>query len=303
MAAVSLTLFVGTSRASAHNDCTDSTSTFAGKGKFGIGQKQECSRKSAVLAATQGVPAAPVRDIDCGPVVIRITLTGSPDHFCDAVRADCAVATADQLPKDPRTTTIGHLEQRPDKTWLLQGVTCDAIRGNALPAVTPFMVYEQMVKLVPSPAVKAAPGKGTTLVNIQTIFWVDTPADRSLGAVSLLGHQVALRIHADHVAWDFGDGTTDSSGPVGTAYTAGDNCTTAQCPGFYGHTYTATSSAGAFSVTATTTWSGQYAIDGGAWQDVQSTIDGTNTVTAPAISVTINVVQARGVLVPAPGER
>lgn len=204
------------------------------------------------------------------------------------------------LTNNPKATTVGTLTRQANGTWQLTGFDCAVLPTNAPPVITPFMVYEQIVKLVPSPAVRAAPGKGTTLVNIQTIFWADTLSDRSLGNVALLGHRVALRIHADHVAWDFGDGAADQDGPLGTAYQASDNCTTAQCASFYGHTYT---SADAFTVTATTTWTGQYSIDGGGWQDVLNTADGTNTVTAPAATVPINVVQARGVLVPAAGQR
>ena len=213
----------------------------------------------------------------------------------------CAVPATNTIATDPTSTTLAFLHQDPGGPWVLDGMNCNAVAATAPPAtVTPFDAYAQVTKLVPSPAIGAAPGKGTTLVNIQTIFWLNTPADRSLGTVTLLGHRVGLRIHAQSVAWDFGDGQTDDHGELGQPYNASDACATAQCPGYYGHTFSAT---GAVTVTASVTWAGQFSVDGGAWQDVTNPANGANTVAGPAATTPVQVMQARGVLVPDPTTR
>ncbi len=146
--------------------------------------------------------------------------------------------------------------------------------------------------MVPRPGIGVAPPGGKTLVNLQTVLWADTPADRSLGAVTLLGtYRVALRVHVQRVAWAFGDGATEVAGSPGLPYRKGEHCTTVTCPGHFGHVYATT---GTMTITEQVTWSGQYSVNGGAWQDVAGTVDG------PAATAQVTVLQARGVLVADP---
>jgi hypothetical protein len=154
------------------------------------------------------------------------------------------------------------------------------------------MVRQQLVKLVKPVAIGTAPPPGkSVLVNTQWIAWLPTAADKNLGTVTLLGvYRVALRIHLDHVRWDYGDSTTTTTQTPGKVYDhVHDRCHTALCPDYLGHVYTA---AGTFSARATITWTGQYSVNGGAWQDVPGTV----TVVAPLMPVT--VIEARSVLVP-----
>jgi hypothetical protein len=144
-------------------------------------------------------------------------------------------------------------------------------------------------KLLPHPAIGSAPIGDVTLVNIETVLWVDTLPDRTLGTVTLLGHRVTLRAHLERVGWDFGDDSTDISVGPGKRYTNADPCRTAQCPGYFGHTYLRT---GRVTVAADLTWTGQFRVDNGGWQAIPG------TVTAPATSDTIRVKEARGVLIP-----
>jgi hypothetical protein len=240
--------------------------------------------------------ARKAKTLNCGPKVYGPHAAWSSDPFCRQVQAACAVPATNAMASDPTSTTLAFLHQDPGGPWVLDGMNCDAVAATAPPAtVTPFLAYAQVTKLVPSPAIGAAPGKGTTLVNMQTIFWVNTAADRSLGLVNLLGHRVGLRIHAESVAWDFGDGQHDDNGVLGRPYQAANGCATAQCRGYYGHTYTTT---GSVTVAATVTWTGQFSVDGGVWQDVINPTNGTNTVTGPAATTPVRVMQARGVLVP-----
>jgi hypothetical protein len=133
---------------------------------------------------------------------------------------------------------------------------------------------------------------------MQTIFWVNSAADQSLGPVTLLGHQVGLRIHATATAWAFGDGITDTSAGLGRPYTAADGCGDAICAGYFGHTYAST---GAMTISATVTWAGEFSVDGGPWRGIANPASGANTVDGPAATRPIAVIQARGVLVQDPG--
>jgi hypothetical protein len=147
--------------------------------------------------------------------------------------------------------------------------------------------------LIPTAAIGLAP-RQATLVNIQTIMWVDAPAVRTLPAFTLLGQRVVVRLRIDHVAWDFGDGSTAARGPVGKAYDAqGDPCRAVTCPDYFGHVYRAT---GAVTVGATAWWQASFTVDGGQPVAIPGAVAG------PTARSPLRVLQARGVLVPNPGD-
>jgi hypothetical protein len=208
---------------------------------------------------------------------------------CEVARLYCNVESLGQLPKRVVTDLVvvttypdGHVESVPH---------CWVPSAHHSPVVTGWMVRDSAQRLLPHPAIGSAPPGPVTLVNIETVFWIDTATQRTLGTVSLLGQRVDLRAHVEHVAWNFGDGGTDVTNGPGTAYSNAHPCDTKQCPGYFGHTY---SSAGRVTITADLTWSGQFRVDGGAWQDIPG------TVTAAATNTSIDVKQARAVLVPNP---
>jgi autotransporter-associated beta strand protein len=153
------------------------------------------------------------------------------------------------------------------------------------------MVRDAARRLLPHPSIGSAPPGHVTLVNIETVLWVATSPERHLGTVNLLGRSVDIRAHVDRVSWNFGDDSSTTTTGPGKAYTNADPCRTKQCPGYFGHTYT---DSGTVTIEADLTWTGQFRVDGGTWQ----TIPGT--VTAEATSTTIDVKEARGVLVPNP---
>jgi hypothetical protein len=157
--------------------------------------------------------------------------------------------------------------------------------------VTPELARAQAEKLLPHPRIGTAPAGGVTLVNIETVLWVDTPPDLTLGTVRLLGYRITLRAHVDRVDWDFGDHTTDTTAGPGRAYSPAHSCSTAQCPDYFGHTYRRT---GQLTVGAQLSWSGQFRVDGGPWQDIPG------TVTVAATGTALHVKEARGVLVDNP---
>ena len=163
----------------------------------------------------------------------------------------------------------------------------------ALPQVTDEMVRAQAVRYIPTAAVGLAP-HGSTLVNIETVMWAAAPEDQNLPAVTILGRRVQISLSFDHVNWTFGDGSSDGSGPAGKPYDAqGDPCRTRECADYFGHVYRTT---GSKTVTATASWHISYTVDGGAVQDIAAPVDG------PSSTADIVVKQARGVLVPNPGD-
>lgn len=235
---------------------------------------------------------------DCGPRVLnghqlRDTQTSDP---CAAVQAECGVLSVRGIPKDPHATTVAVI-----KTWIrgpnkgLRIVTKNCNARTAVPRVTPLMAREEIEKQVPKPTVGLAPPGGRTLVNEQTVMWVDTPADRTLETVTLLGvYRVALRIHVHRVRWSFGDGDGEVTDDPGVPYRMGEHCKTVTCPGHFGHTYTRT---GRMMIRAQVVWSGQFAVNGGAWQDIDGTVSGAEQ------AADVEVIEGRGVLVPDPGSR
>ena len=131
------------------------------------------------------------------------------------------------------------------------------------------------------------------LVNAETVLWAETSAHRSLGNVTVVGRQVGLRIGFDHADWNFGDSTTDSTTDPGKQYSKSDPCDTAQCPDYYGHTYTDT---GPVTISLTVAWHAEFSLDNGAtWTAVDPA-----PLTGPATTHDLAVVQARGVIVQNP---
>ncbi len=125
-------------------------------------------------------------------------------------------------------------------SWIIRGTTCNSIAPPpTAAAVTPAMVLDQARREVPSVTIGATP-QATALVNLEVLLWVNTTPTRTLPIATILGQPVTITIHAQSVSWDFGDGHTATTTGLGTPYTPADDCTTTQCPGFFGHTYTST---------------------------------------------------------------
>ncbi len=109
----------------------------------------------------------------------------------------------------------------------------------------------------------------------------------------VVGQPVRLRLDIDHATWTFGDDNSDTTASPGVAYDPEHKpCRTAQCPGYYGHTYTTT---GIDTITLTIAWHATFSLDGTTWTDVDPA-----PLTGPGASASITVRQARAILVPDP---
>jgi hypothetical protein len=235
-------------------------------------------------------PAGAVRLVACGADAAgQLSALGDTNGAQDA-KGECASSPAcDQTTQSTGTPHSQYVRvvKQADGTWSLTGSECNAAAGP--PQVTPQMVWEQASRMIPPAAIGLAPHENT-LVNIQTIMWVDTAAARNLPTVAILGQQVSIDIKIDHVDWNFGDEKSDTSNGPGKAYDAhGDPCKDKQCPDYYGHTYATT---GDMTVTATVTWQATFRVGAGAVTAIPGTIPG------PTTNAAILVREARSVLVP-----
>lgn len=228
--------------------------------------------------------------INCGPPQVVGHPSAMTGAACARVHLVCDVESAALLPAKPSSDLLQILTYANGR----RDTTVRCAVGAAMarkPRVTGAMARDEAEKLLPHPLIGTAPVGNVTLVNIETVFWLQTSADRVLGTVTLLGHRVTLRAHLQQVRWTFGDGATSTTSGPGKAYTRSDPCRSAQCPRYFGHTYRRT---GQLTIGAGLTWSGQFRVDGGGWQPI------AGTASAAATSQRIHVKQARGVLVPNP---
>ena len=229
-----------------------------------------------------GAPQPVTRTVACGTASLdgmhwNTAVCGPNQQSCYGPTRTL-VPTFATLVQDPRT-----------KRWSLQSIWCPAA---TTPGPSPTVIRDQALRLLPRVGIGSAP-RTTTLVNIQTIVWAATTANRSLGTVRITGRKVRLRLTMHHATWTFGDATTGTTSGPGTAYDPTRNpCRSAQCPGYYGHIYTTT---GSHTITLTIAWHATYSLDGSTWTDVDAA-----ALTGPTATTSITVRQARAVLVPDP---
>lgn len=264
--------------------CTDDVTAAAGAGVFTQVDSHAC-------VASDHSPSSPsattlIRWVDCGARGTGETTT-APGGPCVQVAAACAGRPPRNM-STQKTTMVAQVAQSADGSQRLMSIVCDAPVGNR-PAVTAAAVRAEAQKLVPHPHIGVAPPGGVSLVNIQTLLWVDTAADRDLGTVTLLGQRVGLRVHVHGVAWNFGDGIRTTAATPGRRYDPKDPCRQALCSAYWGHVYRTT---GSVKITAQVTWTGEFRVGAGAWQQI------SGMVTGPSQTATVTIRQARGVLVP-----
>lgn len=72
------------------------------------------------------------------------------------------------------------------------------------------------------------------------VAWAETPADQSLGTVTLLDHRVTLQVYVARVDWEFGDGQSESTSGPEREYDPADHCKTVTRRGYWGHVYAST---------------------------------------------------------------
>ncbi len=215
------------------------------------------------------------------------------DSRCDANVPRCTLLVEGGVSGPYAYVAYENQVREPGSTvWVNLGFWCPQSRAP-LGVPTAGDIRDRVIRLLPR--VAAATTGANTLVNIQTLLWADTPAERNLGRVTVVGQPVWLRLAFDHAQWDFGDGTRATTSHPGKAYDAqGDPCRAVRCPDYFGHTYTAS---GPVTVTLRVAWRATFSLDGGNFEPVDDA-----PLTGPASTQRILVRQARGVLVVPPGD-
>jgi hypothetical protein len=145
--------------------------------------------------------------------------------------------------------------------------------GAATPMPSTAALRDEVIRLLRPPALGVSPDTGTALINLRTLFWVNTPTQINLGQATLIGFPVQLRITYDRAEFDFGDGATD---------------TLAATPGVPYNPTRATRT-----ITAHIYWHAQFRITNQPWTD----IPGTVTATQPS-QTTLTIKQSRATLTP-----
>ena len=235
-------------------------------------------------------PVGATQLVACGSnAATELTGLGDPTASDDAGSCASAIFQCRQAAPGATSASI-RVQKQANGTWTLNGSVCTK---PAKPVVTAQMVRDRVVRLIPTAPLGLAP-HDTSLINIQTIMWVDAPATQTLPPVSILGQNVTVTLNLDHVDWDFGDHQNTSTRTAGKVYdNIHDPCRTATCPDYFGHTYR---SPGSTTIHATATWTASFTVAG----QRAATIPGT--VAGPTATTTLTVKQARSVLVPNPGE-
>ena len=235
----------------------------------------ECSVRSTDLAGPGGLP---VLVIDCGYA------TAADDHTfwnkaCGPTGFPCPAVPGNPTPHQFLTTTALTDPPLPIAQW------CAGI-NTPMPSAT--ALRDEIIRLLHPPAIGISPNTGTGLVNLKTLYWIDTATTVDLGRSALIGFPVELRIAYDRTEFDFGDGTSDVLQPTpGTPYDPEHDC--GACATEFGHTYL---TPGSVTITAHTYWHAAYRIPGHDW----TPIPGTVTAQQPA-TTTLTIHQAHSTLI------
>ena len=170
--------------------------------------------------------------------------------------------------------------------WQLVGTTCWAdVAPGSRPPLTMAMIQDAF-NLTPwaKPQIDTQPAGNVTLVGLKTFYKVNWTAEGfqpneidAIDPARMNGYQVDIRVKLVNFLWNFGDGQT--FGPTtseGGVYPSG-NIT---------HAYL---SGGAYPASVTTTFGGDFRINGGDWAPIPTTA----TVPGPATTVTVRTAEAQ----------
>jgi len=181
-------------------------------------------------------------------------------------------------------TAAAGASTRTRESWTATGeYACRGAPGDANPeTVEPVVTVEDFRRLpLPAARIKVQPPTRRTLINIPTNLYAD--AGSVVLPTAVLGQPVRVRATPLRFRWTYGDGTalttTDPGAPYPELRTA--------------HIYR---QPGQRTLRLTTTYTGQYSVNGGAWLP----IDGVATVNSPGTTLTVLTAENQLVADPLP---
>lgn len=196
--------------------------------------------------------------------------------------ADCPDSPPDDAQNQWRMAEVSTRLAGTQDPWLITGTFCLNFAVIA-PQVTPEMAREQFLQLLPVLDFGIEP-ELQSFVNVPVIVYADATREWEFPPVTLIGQAVQIRAVVTSYAWSFGGVEVTADWP-GRPFA--DDCTRLPCEGYVQYPFAAP---GSYDIGLTVTWTGQFAVNGGAWQDVP----GVGTTTTPPVQV--DVVEARPVL-------
>jgi hypothetical protein len=223
-----------------------------------------------------------VVDLDLGsplPAGELIDITaGTGFMYDDVAEAEAAGATCDAAGPVINAGTIGEIDGAAPSAS--QGVYCtfpaedtdEPVQAAAQPIVITHSYFESLPIAAQTPRVE--PAVGWIPVNMPMV--VSSTADPEQFDLDVLGTPVSIRAIPVAWTWDWGDGSRDTFETPGAAWPRKDVT----------HTYDA---AAELQVTLTTTYRGEFAVNGGPWQ----AIDGTTTVTSEPVPMGVEEFESR----------
>ena len=212
---------------------------------------------------------------DCGNVSCRASrdaCTAAPDYTmfgneivatprASGVRQDGAV-TFESITQDTRSgteTSNGYSCQVPSTSTPAGGAVGAPANVEAPEPIVIIVTQSDFAELPVKPSVASAgPERGWLPAGMVNVLH----AEHQVQALEteLLGTPVAVRAIPTSYHWDLGDGNTITTSKPGKPYPSEEVSAKYSGEGWY-------------DVTLTTTFAGQFSVDGGEWQDIDGTIE------------------------------
>lgn len=250
-----------------------------------IGQKIKDVKESAIPTGSEGQVTSrfsyiwvPVSEFTgCGANLNDATswnCTAHPDS-CEAGSGSRMAGIGDSLliggtsgPREPveGVTLQGTRVDRDTGARTDLGIRCSrpgspeaAAASAAAPPIVITMTVSDFARLPVEPLQPhAGPADGWLPVNMVNVLHTE-PSDQEL-STELLGTPVAVRATPVSYHWDLGDGNTITTTNPGKPFPAETVSATYSQEGWY-------------DITLTTTFAGQFSVNGGPWQDIDGTIE------------------------------
>lgn len=259
------------------SSCGDSggTTLQSGTGPGFVDVTGSCSVVATDIKSDSG---SPVLVIDCG----YVTPTDDHAHWnkdCGPTGVPCPPVPGNPTPHQFITTFALTRPPVPIAAWCA-GAT------NPMPSAA--ALRDEVIRLLHPPAIGVSPNTGTGLVNLKTLYWINTKPELDLGTSKLVGFPVRLRVSYLRTEFDFGDGATGTLAPgPGTPYDPAADC--GQCAAGFGHSY---AHPGRVTIAARTYWQAQFQVAGHAW----TTIPGQVTPSQPSTTA-LTITEAHTMLI------